>query len=810
MTVITRLSGKILLCLLFSFGVISGVDAASKNYYYFTSPAKVWEEQLPLGNGRIGLMTDSRLSHETITLNEISMWSGSKENTDNPKALESLEEIRRLLFAGENKKAEELVYCTFVCGGKGSNHGRGDVAPYGSYQLFGRLHLNHHGIDPQVTDYKRALDIDNALAETTFSSGGVQYSRKYYTSFADDVAVIELTASESGKLSFDLVWSRPQHAHFRLTKNGAVIEGALPDGAGGYGNRFFGEARVVLPEGGSIFPNNGSLEVRQATSVLILIAMNTSYGGVNEKERVTKRLDEVAAKASLDFLREAHTKAFREKFGQTADLSLGEHPNEQLPMPERLRLFHENHEDLPLVALYQKFGLYLLVSSTREGGLPPNLQGLWASTIATPWNGDYHLNINLQMNYWPAETGNLSPLHRTLSDWTLDQVESGKRTAKVFYGAKGWVTHILGNVWQFTAPGEHPSWGATNTSAAWLCQHLFRHYRYNLDKAYLREVFPAMLEASRFFVDMLVKDPRNGYLVTAPTTSPENSYYTPKGEVVHISAGSTMDNQIIRELFGNTIEAARILGIKDPLLKTMAQKRDSLMPTTIGEDGRILEWLEPYREAEPHHRHVSHLYGLYPGSEISLEHTPDLAAAAKKSLDARGDVSTSWSMAWKINFWTRLHEGDRAFKLITELLRPCSVQGMDYKGYRSGTLPNLFSAHPPFQIDGNFGGAAGIMEMLLQSESGVIEVIPALPSSWRKSGSFRNIKVVGDALISAEWKDAKIVAFTLTASAPYTHKLKADKGLETLRLQVKGKGSAKRQGGYWILNLKPGDTVSAR
>ncbi|MDO4790043.1 MAG: glycoside hydrolase family 95 protein [Porphyromonas sp.] len=807
MNVIVRLLGGRSLYLLFFFVALNTAVASSKHYYYFTSPAKVWEEQLPLGNGRIGLMTDSRLSHETITLNEISMWSGSKENTDNPKALESLQEIRRLLFAGENKKAEDLVYRTFVCGGKGSNYGRGDTAPYGSYQLFGRLHLHHYGIEPKHTGYKRALDIDNAIAETSFSSGGVVYSRKYYTSFADDVAVIELTASEREKISFDLAWSRPQNASFRLTKDGAVIEGALPDGTGGYGNKFFGEARIVLPEGGTIFPNNGALEVRQATSVLILVAMNTSYGGVKEKERVGKKLDEVVAKATLNLLRESHIKTFRQKFGQTAELSLGEHPNEKLPMPERLRLFHENREDLPLVALYQKFGLYLLVSSTREGGLPPNLQGLWANSIATPWNGDYHLNINLQMNYWPAEIGNLSSLHRTLADWTLDQVESGKRTAKVFYGASGWVTHILGNVWQFTAPGEHPSWGATNTSAAWLCQHLFRHYRYNPDKEYLHEVFPAMLEASRFFVDMLVKDPRNGYLVTAPTTSPENSYYTSQGEAVHISAGSTMDNQIIRELFGNTIEAARILGIKDPLLKSMAQKVDSLMPTTIGEDGRIMEWLEPYKEAEPHHRHVSHLYGLYPGYEISSEHTPELAAAAKKSLDARGDVSTSWSMAWKVNFWARLHEGDRAFKLISELLRPCSVKGMDYKGYNSGTLPNLFSAHPPFQIDGNFGGAAGIMEMLLQSESGVIEVIPALPTSWRKSGSFRNIKVVGDALVSAKWKDAKIVAFKLTASAPYTHKLKANKGLEMLRLQVNGKGSVKRKGGYWILNLKPGDIV---
>lgn len=365
------------------------------------------------------------------------------------------------------------------------------------------------------------------------------------------------------------------------------------------------------------------------------------------------------------------------------------------------------------------------------------------------------------MNHWPAEVTNLSELHMPLIEWTKKQVASGERTAKAYYNARGWVTHILGNVWEFTAPGEHPSWGATNTSAAWLCEHLYQHYLYTKDTAYLADVYPTMRGAAQFFVDMLVEDPKSKYLVTAPTTSPENAYRLPNGNTVSICAGSTMDNQIIRELFTNTIASAEVLGTDSDFVKILAEKKARLMPTSIGKDGRIMEWLQEYEEVEPHHRHVSHLYGLYPGNEISLDKTPELAEAACKTLVTRGDESTGWSMAWKINFWARLHDGDHAWKLLTDLLRPCVDTGTNMVD-GGGTYPNLFCAHPPFQIDGNFGGCAGMAEMLLQSQNGCIEVLPAVPAAW-PNGSFSGLKARGGAEVSAEWKNGKVEVMRVKA-----------------------------------------------
>ena len=475
-------------------------------------------------------------------------------------------------------------------------------------------------------------------------------------------------------------------------------------------------------------------------------------------------------------------------------------------MDKRLQAFAADGDDPALAALYFQFGRYLLISSTREGLLPPNLQGLWCNTIETPWNGDYHLNINLQMNHWPAEVTNLPELHRPLIEWTRQQVPSGEKTAKAFYNSRGWVTHILGNVWEFTAPGEHPSWGATNTSAAWLCEHLYHHYLFAPDTAYLAQVYPVMKGAALFFTDMLVEDPRSKYLVTAPTTSPENAYRTPDGKVVYVSAGSTMDNQIVRELFNNTIEAAGILGLDSVFARTLADKRNRLMPTTIAEDGRIMEWLEPYEEVEPHHRHVSHLYGLYPGDEISMSVTPELAEAARQSLLARGDQSTGWSMAWKINFWARLHDGDHAYKLLTDLLQPCVAPG-ETKAKGGGTYPNLFCSHPPFQIDGNLGGTAGIAEMLLQSQTGDIEWLPALPAAW-PDGSYKGLRVRGGAEASAKWEGGKLTEAGLKATQDNRFSLRLPKENRSIRIVLNRQAiSLPVIDGRLTVDLKAGDEL---
>lgn len=780
--------------------------------YHFDQPARLWEETFPLGNGRLGLMPDGGVEKESILLNEISMWSGSRQDTDNPNAFYALAGIRRALFEGRNDAAQELMYNSFVCKGAGSALGQGANAPYGSYQLLGNLVLDYDypTTSDSVSGYRRELDLSEAIASVAFMKGNVSYGREAFTSFADDLGVVHLTTDVDKSLNFSLAMNRPEH--FRVTTDGGdlLMQGQLPDGVDTTrqsGTRYQARVRVVLPKGGTISPSDSSLTIRNASEAILLVGMATDYADKDFEAQTAALLSAAAAKDYAS-LKKQHTAAYNKLFGR-ASLDLGRSGREALPMDERLRVFQQDTaaSDLSLAALYFQFGRYLLVSSTRPGSLPPNLQGLWCNTINTPWNGDYHLNINLQMNHWPAEVGNLSELHLPLVEWTKQQVASGERTAKAYYNARGWVTHILGNVWEFTAPGEHPSWGATNTSAAWLCEHLYTHYQYTLDKNYLRDVYPVMKGASLFFVDMLVEDPRSKFLVTAPTTSPENAYRSPAGNEVSVAAGSTMDNQIVRELFGNTIEAAGILGLDTAFAAELTAKRARLMPTTIGKDGRIMEWLEPYEEIEPHHRHVSHLYGLYPGTEISTELTPELAEAARKSLYARGDQSTGWSMAWKMNFWARLHDGDHAAKLLYDLLRPCVEKGTNMVN-GGGTYPNLFCAHPPFQIDGNLGGSAGIAEMLIQSQAGCIEYLPALPTAW-KAGSFKGLRVRGGGEVSAKWADGKLAEAGLKASVDNTFRIKLPENSANLSIKMNQKAaSLPVVDGMLTIDMKAGDEIA--
>ena len=758
--------------------------------YFFNRPAQLWEECLPLGNGRIGMMPDGGVEAERILLNEISMWSGSKQDADNPAASYALPTIRRLLFEGRNDEAQQLMYNTFVCKGAGSNLGDGANAAYGSYQLFGYLNLRYHYAlaEDTVSNYRRTLNLSEAISSLSFKRGSVHYTREQFTSFAGDIGVIHLLADEDKALHFSLGLSRSEHAEVSLDGHDLLMSGRLPDGVDTTamkGMRFAAKVRVLLPKGGQLVPSDTSLTVQRASEAIVLISLATDYW---DSERFVATLDRQLAEAERkDYatLRREHTEAYQALFNRVS-LQLGRTERDLWPIDKRLAAFAKDRQDPSLAALYFQFGRYLLISSTRVGLLPPNLQGLWCNTIHTPWNGDYHLNINLQMNHWPAEVTNLSELHLPLVEWTKQQVASGERTAKAFYNARGWVTHILGNVWEFTAPGEHPSWGATNTSAAWLCQHLYTHYLYTLDEAYLQDIYPTLRGAALFFVDMLVEDPRSHYLVTAPTTSPENAYILPNGQVVNICAGSTMDNQIVRELFSNTIDAAHSLDVDSAFAEELVAKRARLMPTTIGKDGRIMEWLEPFKEAEPHHRHVSHLYGLYPGDEITVEHTPELAEAARKTLEARGDQSTGWSMAWKINFWARLHDGDHAYKLLGDLLHPCINEKGEVSG---GSYPNLFCSHPPFQIDGNFGGTAGVAEMLVQSQSGLIEFLPALPAAW-PNGSFRGLRVRQGGEVSARWAEGKLVEASLKAHHAGSFRIRLPQSSETLSLKINQKAAS--------------------
>lgn len=778
--------------------------------YHFNAPANFWEESFPLGNGRIGMMPDGGIMKENIVLNEISLWSGSKQNTDNPAALASLSTIRKLLFEGKNDEAQQLMYSSFICGGLGSGQGHGANVPYGCYQTLGNLEISYHfNNKDSVTNYRRELNLADAIASVRFRRGAVNYYREAFTSFASDLGVIHLSADADKALNFSLTMNRQEHFNIITDGNDIVMYGQLPDGVDSTalkGMRYGARIRVILPKGGNIKADNDYINVHNASEAIILVSMATDYFSHHDPSEEIKKLLANTEKSDYSIMRREHTNVYSKLF-KRVNLDLGHSARENLSITERLLQYQKDKNDPSLPVLYFQFGRYLLISSTRPGLLPPNLQGLWANSIQTPWNGDYHLNINLQMNLWPAEVTNLSELQLPLVKWTKDLVQSGEETAKGFYNARGWVTHILGNVWQFTAPGEHPSWGATNTSAAWLCQHLYMHYLFTQDKQYLKSVYPVMKGAALFFVDMLSEDPRTHYLVTAPTTSPENSYKLPNGNKASICAGSTMDNQIIRELFSNTIQAANILNTDTDFVQVLADKRSHLMPTTIGKDGRIMEWLQPYEETDPTHRHVSHLYGLYPGNEISVTETPQLASAAKKTLLVRGDKSTGWSMAWKVNFWARLHDGNHALKLITELLYPCTDKGFNYSN-GGGIYPNLFCAHPPFQIDGNFGGCAGIAEMLVQSQANCIEFLPALPDAW-KDGSYSGLCVRGGGEVSARWTKNLLRSATLKATANNTFTILLPSNSQNMSIKLNQKpASLPVADGKLTLKMKKGDIIT--
>ncbi len=757
--------------------------------YYFEEPASIWDESIPLGNGRIGMMPWGDVNKDRIVLNEISLWSGNKQDADNPDAYKHLGKIRQLLFDKKNKEAQELMYKTFTCKGDG-----GEGVAYGNYQVFANIYVEYTYPDRSTTvsGYRRALDINNALSENTYKKGNVTYNREYFTSFSDDIGIIKYTASKAKSLSLKISLHRDENYVVSTKGNTLYIHGQMDAEEGHQGMKYFGQVEVIN-QGGSVTTNSNNIEIKDADEVILRVSMGTDYKG-NDPVRQTTDLLARASK-NYNLLKQNHIKKYQELFNRF-DLTLDKNKNSGLPIQKRLEAFVNDKTDYDLAALYMQYGRYLLISSTRVGGLPPNLQGLWAPQIHTPWNGDYHLNINLQMNLWGAEMGNLSELHLPLVEYIKTLVKPGEKTAKIYYNSRGWVTHIMGNVWDFTSPGEHPSWGATNTAGAWLCQHLWEHYLYTLDLDYLRSVYPVMKSAALFFDDMLIEDPNNGYLVTAPTTSPENTYITSSNDIVSVCAGSTMDNQIIRELFTNVVESVNLLGLHEDKewIKTLEAKKARLAPTSIGKYGQIMEWLEDYEENEINHRHVSQLYGLHPGNELTFEKTPELMNAARTTLERRGDESTGWSMAWKINFWARLHDGERAYKLIGDLLQPAKDN--------RGTYPNLFSAHPPMQIDGNFGGSAGIGEMLIQSHAGYIEILPSIPVEW-KNGKVKGFRVRGNAEVDLSWKNGKVEYVYITPDVANTYILKLPVGIP----QITGTNNYSIENGKLKLDLNKGERV---
>ena len=746
---------------------------------WYNKPAEQWEQTLPLGNGRLGMTPDSGINTEKIVLNDITLWSGSPQDANNYEANKYLPEIRQLLLQGKNKEAEELINKNFVCEGPGSGSGDGANVQFGCYQVLGNLSLDFdYKTNATASNYNRHLDIHSATVKSTFDLNGVTYTREYFTSFGDDVAVIKLSASKKGALNFIVNLDRPERFETYNEDNSLAMKGQLNNGTDGKGMKYKVRVRAQLTDG-AMTGANRKLQIKDATEVVIFVSAGTDFKDKDYEKTVDKLLAS-AMKKKYEKQKEEHIKNYQRLFNRVS-LSLGKDTKKSIPTDARLDAYVQHPDaDNGLPVLFYQYGRYLGISSTHAGLLPPNLQGLWAHQIQTPWNGDYHLDVNIQMNLWPMETANLGELNLPLKDLMKNMVPYGEKTAKAYYNAEGWVAHVITNVWGFTEPGESASWGIAKAGSGWMCNNLWDHYLYTKDKEYLKEIYPIIKGSALFYNSMLTKDAETGWLVTSPSVSPENSFYLPNGEEAHVCMGPTIDNQIVRELFNNVITATQELNVDSALKNELEQKLKQLSPAgVVGPDGRVMEWLKPYKEPDLQHRHISHLYGLYPASLITPEKTPELAEAAKRTLNVRGDDGPSWSIAYKQLFWARLKDGNRAYKLLKTILRPTLATNINY-GAGGGVYPNFLSAGPPFQIDGNFGATAGIGEMLIQSHAGFIELLPAIPDAWKGEGSVNGLKAQGGYTVNFSWKNGKVTDYKIASQKQETVKVKINGDLQEI------------------------------